>query len=468
LLVAGTTAGRGSVFGNLSSTNENNMDSDLDGFITRLSTSTGRLESGKPLTRRINSLNHGDDWIGGLCVHESSGQVYVVGSTAGNMLQNAAASGGTDAFLLKLNVTNLETVWAYQLGAKPRGVDDGPATATGVACAVTQDGEYVYMAGVVQKGAVLDMSGTIASYGDDDVYVVQLDAKTGQVNYVRQIGSEAKDEVGLRNSLSVDQDGNAVLVGTTFGSLYRQRDPLETKTSDVFVATFSKFNGALVNPLARPQFASDSDAGASPDDSVPAPSDESQKTGIGIGMVVLLFLAVALTFYCCFFSRREKSAVVETDRSKVLRYLNKFDVEDVDLKHSATGGWHCSYSGPLSMGINNRSLSSRQQQLSSYDAPSEDEDEEEVQGESHGMENHLMAPLTGTSGILEDTLVEEEDEEPRGLDGGRGSRNRYHDSTLFGDHGWEDERNERVSGIVNENGRSSQRRREGRWGRDII
>lgn len=44
-----------------------------------------------------------------------------------------------------------------------------------------------------------------------------------------------------------------------------------------------------------------------------------------------------------------------TDRNKVLSYLGEFDVEDVDLKHSATGGWHCSYTGDLARGRNKKS-----------------------------------------------------------------------------------------------------------------
>ena len=45
---------------------------------------------------------------------------------------------------------------------------------------------------------------------------------------------------------------------------------------------------------------------------------------------------------------------ITTDRSQIIHFLNEFDVDDVDLKHSATGGWHCSYSNDLANGRNRR------------------------------------------------------------------------------------------------------------------
>ena len=46
-----------------------------------------------------------------------------------------------------------------------------------------------------------------------------------------------------------------------------------------------------------------------------------------------------------------------TDRNAVLEYLNDFDIDDIDLKKSATGGYHCSYTNDLAHGINARAVS---------------------------------------------------------------------------------------------------------------
>jgi hypothetical protein len=39
-----------------------------------------------------------------------------------------------------------------------------------------------------------------------------------------------------------------------------------------------------------------------------------------------------------------------TERALVFSYLQAFDVEDVDVRHSATGGWHGTYVGKLAQG----------------------------------------------------------------------------------------------------------------------
>jgi hypothetical protein len=463
LVVAGTTAGHGTVFGKESSSDET---TDLDGFVSRLSMSTGRLES-TPLSRRIGSVNGRDDWIGAICVHGSD--IYIAGSTRGDMLNDVAeTNNGVDAFLIKLDGRTLETVWTYQLGAQPREADSDPATATGVACAVTPDGQNVYLAGNVKSDAVLDLAGTISSYGDDDVYVVQLTSDTGKVNFVRQIGSEDRDAVAFRHGLAVDEDGNAVLTGSTFGSFYRQRTSGEESVSDIFVVTVSKFNGALATPLSQPEFigketGTTGSGSAVPGSEEPSPepssaeTSTSQKAGIGVGVFFMFFIGAMLAIYCCFFAGREKPGAVETDRSRVLRYLSNFDVEDVDLKHSATGGWHCSYAGPLANGIVNSASHSRYR-----DQPQEgDEDPEEP----IVAVSHLSAPLTGTADLHEDSLYFEEHQDPPLISSSekvQGSRRKeYYNSSIL-DSGWEDER---VSGVVEASQPSTRR---GGWGRDII
>jgi hypothetical protein len=343
----------------------------------------------------------------------------------------------------------------YQLGARPREADGDPATATGVACAVTPDGKAVYLAGNVEDSAVLDMAGTVSSYGDDDVYVAQLDAGTGKVNYVRQIGSDDRDVVAFRHGLSVDEDGNAVLAGSTFGSLYRQRDASQESTSDVFVMTVSKYNGALAPSLSRPEYIGSGgagpDAGGSPEPSA------SQKAGIGVGIFFVFFVGGMLAIYCCcccFARRKRSSAVAETDRGKVLRYLSSFDVEDVDLKHSATGGWHCSYAGPLANGIVTGSSS-----LSSSHPRYRDDPDGGGDSPDH----------RGAADVLDGSLYVEEEPEhapaPASSEAGQGRRRSqgYHSSSLLDHGGWEEER---VSGVVDDRGGPSARR--GGWGRDII
>ena len=51
------------------------------------------------------------------------------------------------------------------------------------------------------------------------------------------------------------------------------------------------------------------------------------------------------------FGARDYDAVTGKLCTKVLEYLNDFDVDDIDLKQSATGGYHCSYTNDLAHGL---------------------------------------------------------------------------------------------------------------------
>jgi hypothetical protein len=131
----------------------------------------------------------------------------------------------------------------------------------------------------------------------------------------------------------------------------------------------------------------------------------------------------------------------------VLRYLSSFDVEDVDLKHSATGGWHCSYAGPLANGIVTGSSHARYR-----DDPCDGGDSSD----------HPESP-----DVLEGSLYAEEEPErmpaPASNEKSQGNRrsNGYYRSSLL-DHGRDDER---VGGVVDDGDPSLRR---GGWGRDII
>lgn len=400
LIAAGTTVGQGTAFGL-----DQMPGDDLDGFVTRLSPQTGALlgdvySTDASPARRIQSLDQRDDWISGLCRSSDRQHVYVVGSTKGKMdesVQDPAHAESVEAFLIKLDATSLSTVWAMQLGAMST---DEATRVRGVSCAETSDGGSVYMAGIIEDGAVLELANTATSFGGNDIFVAKVNAGTGQKEYVRQIGSEYDDELAMRGALAVDAKGDAIVVGNTMGSLYRQRGLDESaQLADVFVATVSRYNGNIVAPVPHHEHGaytpSEPPASTSgPDEpATPIPGTSSLGGGLLLGFLIVTSLLVV---YCIFFGRCLRKVDNETDRSKVLSYLNEFDVEDVDLKHSATGGWHCSYAGPLAHGVNSKSASRR----SIVDSTSD--------GLLHA--DHLTTPLTGGTSIIDNSFFNDEDE----------------------------------------------------------
>ncbi len=63
----------------------------------------------------------------------------------------------------------------------------------------------------------------------------------------------------------------------------------------------------------------------------------------GVVAVVVVMSAILLIIGCFVYKRRHRDHHAETDSKHMERYVGAFDDVDVDLKHSATGGWHGTY-----------------------------------------------------------------------------------------------------------------------------
>lgn len=387
LIVVGSTSGYGAAFGSTIS-----KGTDTDGFITKIHPVTGaiRLDPNDPRHQssvRVESLENKEDFVTGMCYDPTETKYfYVVGSTSGS-LNGLVSDGNTRGFLMKVDALSLMPVWTEEIAAIP---SDGVQTQVeGVSCAITPDGSEIYVSGVVKDNAVLALSGTTTSFGGDDVYVAKYHTLDGEKLFVRQVGSVADDSLAVRGSLATDTEGNAILVGNTEGSMFRERGSDETDVArmDVFAMTFARSDGTYVFPIDHPEYTDlnpvptvPSQPNSSPVDErfpdlpeipefpelpepedtptiiVPGPGVEVESKGSGrglvLGLVTMFTLAILSTYL--YIRRSQKESV--TERDAVLHYLHGFDVEDVDLKHSATGGWHCSYVNGLAHGVNAREL----------------------------------------------------------------------------------------------------------------
>lgn len=74
--------------------------------------------------------------------------------------------------------------------------------------------------------------------------------------------------------------------------------------------------------------------------------DSSSGGNIGKYLGIVLLVLVLLCGYCVRARKEEKG----TERSTVFSYLHAFDLEDIEVRHSATGGWHGTYVGSLAKG----------------------------------------------------------------------------------------------------------------------
>lgn len=372
VVVAGSSLGGGLAYGGHGTSSGN-----MDGFITTFAPETGTLER----STRIMSVDQGDDYILSMCdIPTDPAHIYIVGATTGRLDTNVPpTTGALQGFLQKLEIQSLQPVWTVQITADNN--DDRPPHVRGFSCAVTRDGDDIYLAGSVENDAVVPLSGTTASFGETDVFVGLFSTQDGTQQWIRQLGSTGNDSLATHGGgVLVDLEGNAIMVGHTDGSLHRRRQANDSMF-DIFVATFVRSNGAYKIPHDHPEFSADPSAtNPSATDKTdtphataaptPAPhtqvtepipvkpqpsSNEESTRNMEVPSIVLVALSASVLVIACFAAQYKTHHEINTDRKLVLDYMRDFDVDDIDLKRSATGGWHCSYANELAYGINRNS-----------------------------------------------------------------------------------------------------------------
>jgi hypothetical protein len=311
LVMIGTTAGRGVAFG----TEEEqgifdtaSDDKDLDGFVAKIRADTGAFGGGLDFDSTTNALQNTEslriksnigqtDTVVGICatplrplgeLQAKTEFIYVVGSTTA-VVQGVASDVRSDtflsqypinddadstmeAYLMKIDLSTMNTVWTVQVGAvSPIEADEWfKGSVFGYGCAVTRDGEDVYLTGLVKEGGVItDFSGEDYDAfinapggrtpgGGTDVFVSSYKTADGSVNFMRQVGS-TKDDFPSRGNggITTDRFGNAVITGNTRGSLMRSRGKGEyiygpdgeDAAMEVFVMSFDRLTSNHV-PVA--------------------------------------------------------------------------------------------------------------------------------------------------------------------------------------------------------------------------
>jgi len=239
LAVSGSTRGMGEGYGAAKGNDE-------DGFVALLDLATGELSG----TVQRNSLREGtaqDDAVHGMCGDPSNDEVfYIVGETKGTMPKvsvdevTETPPGSTQAFMLKINAKTLQTVWAVQLGAlnkEKAATSTTPTTAKAYDCAVS--GDAVYVGGVVDGGAGMVAKGNARnSRGGIDTWLGSYDTD-GNLNWLRQMGSEGDDEIAPRGGLAINKNGNVLMFGHTNGEFFREHISADRTVYELFLMEVS-------------------------------------------------------------------------------------------------------------------------------------------------------------------------------------------------------------------------------------
>ena len=159
---------------------------------------------------------------------DSSGNVYVTGTTSGSLFSMIA--GESDAYIAKYD-TDGNQMWAKQFGSIHREWGNGVA--------VDSSGN-VYVTGTT-SGSLFSM---IA--GESDAYIAKYDTDGNQM-WAKQFGSDLHDG---SNNIALDPSGNVYVTGTTSGSISNTN----VGSDDAFVAKYDTDG----NQMWAKQFGNDS------------------------------------------------------------------------------------------------------------------------------------------------------------------------------------------------------------------
>ena len=305
VIFAGSTSGYGTAFGQRDAPNPRPTTPDIDGFVTKLHASDGNIadDIAQAFSVRIQSQSadgtksSGEkDEVKGLCSYvnpptvENPTHFFVVGSTTGVLETGHVHPTQADAaFIMKLTTDSMEKVWVKQISTV------GTGGVVGLSCAITPDGEEVYLAGTVKNGDHIDAPFINSSAGGSDVFVAKFKTANGEMSFAKQSGSKKDDWLATGHGVSVDDDGNAILLASTRGNFYRWRSDAETTgdkkdASDIAVMSVSRSDGSWKVPH---DFIKET---AKPPTNAP-PSDSGGRSGVhpvGVFFIILTVFAALL------------------------------------------------------------------------------------------------------------------------------------------------------------------------------
>eukprot|EP00531_Pseudo-nitzschia_arenysensis_P009071 CAMPEP_0116153894 /NCGR_PEP_ID=MMETSP0329-20121206/21488_1 /TAXON_ID=697910 /ORGANISM="Pseudo-nitzschia arenysensis, Strain B593" /LENGTH=1785 /DNA_ID=CAMNT_0003650833 /DNA_START=191 /DNA_END=5549 /DNA_ORIENTATION=- len=340
-------------------------DDDFDGIMAKVSTGNGSFASEGPQSRSVayfSSVSGANDWILSVCPDiDDDRYFYVTGATGGQMddsVEKADDDVTVHAVVSKIQASTLNIVWTTQYEVThASGSTDQEAASVALGCAKVPDKGYLYVAGDVENGAILE--GASQSAGGDDIFVAMLDANSGEKIWTKQVGSSGDDRVARGGGIIADADGNAVVFGDTTGSFFRMRGRGSSFTSDLFLVTFNQEDGSheeSMTKLKPNKKNTSSKHNASPGEWF-GQDYTSYKTAdpTFIGMVAgVIVSALVLMISCFVLYRRTRARHELAKQNAIFTYLQQFSVEDIDLRKSPPGGWHGTYLNKLAHGVNTK------------------------------------------------------------------------------------------------------------------
>eukprot|EP00536_Pseudo-nitzschia_multiseries_P009239 jgi/Psemu1/306379/fgenesh1_kg.253_\ len=259
------------------------------------------------------------------------------------------------AVVSKIEAKTLNILWTTQYEVTHASGDTNrQAASVALGCAKVIGKGQVYIAGDVENGAILEGAGESA--GGDDIFVAMVDAANGNKIWTKQVGSSGDDRIARGGGVACDANGNAVVYGDTTGDFHRDRGADSTHTSDLFLMIFNHDDGAHQASLSK-QSTDKTNNRNNPVETGKAPAEwygpPKQNTAtVVFGIIAIISLLICTICSAFFMGRRSRKRADVIKKNSIFTHLQKFNVEDVDLRKSPAGGWHGTYLNKLAFGVN--------------------------------------------------------------------------------------------------------------------
>jgi hypothetical protein len=176
---------------------------------------------------------------------DSAGNTYLTGTTTGTSFPATSGafqtknSGGTDAFVTKLNATGTDLVYSTYLGG-------GTQSDRGFGIDVDAAGN-AYVTGQTQSAAFPVTPGAFdVSYnGGEDAFVTKLNATGTDLVYSTFLGGNLQD---AGRGIALDNTNNAYVTGQTKAANFPTKNSLQLKTStaEIFLTKLNPAGNALI------------------------------------------------------------------------------------------------------------------------------------------------------------------------------------------------------------------------------
>jgi len=296
-------------------------------------------------------------------------------------------------FIAKIRASTLETIWQKDF--------ESTTNSRALGCGVDPEGKSIYIAGNVEDGG--ELVGRTTSLLGDDVFLIKLDDNEGDILWFKQLGTTKDDRLAYGGSGLVVLEGQqgVLLMGDTTSNLYS----VSEQDSEIFVVEIdasgnlpdtTEISGidnspdaslvSLSNPI---KFGDGEQSDNDTDKKLTTKKDTNKKEKVQATKedddieekpstlagqklyLVLIICTIGFAFLGFHLYRTEKKKREATERALVFSYLQDFDLEDIDVKQAATGGWHGTYVGNLAAGLNMLENETRSSSDGSWDSGNE-------------------------------------------------------------------------------------------------